>query len=221
MKKAIILLSGGLDSTVVLAIALSKKISCHTVSFDYGQKHAIELEAAKKIAEFYGVPQTIIRIDPTVFSLSSLVSNAAVPQNRSLSEISADRRPSTYVPARNTIFLTYALALCEVHDAQEIHYGPNRLDLNGYMDCRPDYIQSFQNLMNLATKQAVEGKPPTLVTPLVMWDKKEIIEEGMRLKAPLELSWSCYSPINARPCQVCDACILRADGFDKATSIVS
>lgn len=213
MTKAIILLSGGLDSTVVLALAIAEGKTCHAVSFDYGQKHAIELESAKKIAEHYKVPHTVIRIDSSIFGLSSLVSELAVPQSRTLEQINTTGTPSTYVPARNTLFLTYALALCEVHDAQEIHYGPNRLDATGYSDCRPAYVEAFQLLINLATKQSVEGHPPRLVTPLIMWDKKQIIEQGMRLKAPLDMTWSCYNPVKSHPCEVCDACILRADGF--------
>jgi 7-cyano-7-deazaguanine synthase len=216
MKKAIILLSGGVDSTVILASALSQGLTCHTLSFDYGQRHLIELDAAAKIAAYYGVRNQVIRINPDTFGKdtfgkSSLVeSTLKAPRNRSLDEISSSGIPNTYVPARNTLFLSYALAICEIHGAQEIHYGANALDNSGYPDCRPQYVQAFQQMVNYATKQSVEETPPQIVTPLIAMTKQEIFALALALKAPLELTWSCYQPtVDQKPCGACDACILR------------
>lgn len=215
MVKAIILLSGGLDSTVVLALAASQGKNCLAVSFDYQQKHRQELEAAKKIASYYDVPHQMISLDPTPFSLSSLTSDLAVPQARTLDQISNAGTPNTYVPARNTIFLAYALGICEHHDADEIHFGPNRADITCYPDCTPAYLKAFQAIMNQATKQAITS-PPQLVTPLISLNKPEIIQLGIRLKAPLDMTWSCYSPTKASlPCQTCDACVLRSNAFNQ------
>jgi 7-cyano-7-deazaguanine synthase len=220
MKKAIVLLSGGIDSTVVLALALAQDRSCFAISFDYGQRHAVELEAAKKVTQFYNVPHRIIKIDKTIFNNSSLVnSNLESPRNRSLSAMQTEGIPNTYVPARNTLFLAFALSQCEMHQAQEIHFGANAADYMGYPDCRPAYLQAFQSLMNAATKQAVEGEPPKLITPLIHWNKAQIIRKGLELHAPLEDTFSCYNPINhISPCNECDACLLRQDGFAQATS---
>lgn len=217
MVKSVILFSGGLDSTVVLALALSQGKECYPISFDYNQKHVIELEAAKKIAAFYQVPHKIVRIDPSAFGKSSLVSSMEVPLDRSIDEMQKNGIPSTYVPARNTLFLAMALGYCEVLGAQEIHFGPNVMDQSGYVDCRPSYINAFQNLMNVATKQAVEGAPPQLLAPLIKLNKTEIIEIGLSLKAPLDLTISCYNANNlGQSCNRCDACILRTDGFKRA-----
>lgn len=212
MTQAIILFSGGLDSTVMLAYALSKGISCRALSFDYGQTHKIELEAAAIITSYYQVPHHIIPINPNSFGDTPLLSG----QSNNLSHCKSDTSKilSTYVPARNTLFLSFALAFCEQYMAHEIHIGANLADLEGYPDCRPEYFLAFQNLINLATKQSVENHPPQLITPLISMDKHAIIELGMRLKAPLELSWSCYFPNkNKKPCQICTACLLRAEGF--------
>jgi 7-cyano-7-deazaguanine synthase len=211
MNKAIILLSGGVDSTVILARALSQGLACHTLSFHYGQRNLIELDAAEKIAAYYGVRNQVIHIDPLAFGKSSLVETTLkAPQSRSLDEISKSGIPNTYVPARNTLFLSYALAICEIHDAHEIHYGANALDNSGYPDCRPQYVQAFQQMVNYATQQSVEKTPPQIVTPLIAMTKQEIFALALALKAPLELTWSCYQPTTAQePCGVCDACILR------------
>ncbi|MBA3721163.1 MAG: 7-cyano-7-deazaguanine synthase QueC [Parachlamydiaceae bacterium] len=214
MTKAIVLLSGGIDSTVVLALALSHGKNCYALSFNYGQKHIVELEAAKEIAKYYKVPHHIINIDPKAFGKSSLVSNIESPKERSLEEMITKGIPNTYVPARNTLFLAFALGQCELHEAQEIHFGSNLMDYACYPDCRPTYMQAYQSLMNLATKQAVEGNPPSLITPLIYFDKKSIIKKGLSLGAPLELTISCYNPIDRHtPCNQCDACILRNMGF--------
>ena len=222
MTKAIILLSGGLDSTVILALALAQGKTCYAISFNYGQRHLIELEAAKKITTYYQVTHKIIHIDPSAFGMSSLVSNnnsnsshLKMPENRSPAEIEQQGIPNTYVPARNTLFLAYALGQCELEKAQEIHFGPNKMDYTGYADCRPAYLEVFQTLMNLATKQAIEGSPPRLVIPLLHWDKTEIIRQGLALKAPLNMTLSCYNPQKSKPCEQCDACVLRRDGFSK------
>jgi 7-cyano-7-deazaguanine synthase len=219
MTKAIILLSGGLDSTIILALALAQKKTCYALSFDYGQRHLVELEAAKAIAHYYQVPHQIIKIESSAFGQSSLVSNLTVPHNHVVENISRQGIQNTYVPARNTLFLAYAVGQAELHQAQEIHFGPNKLDDSCYVDCRPAYIQTFQSLINIATKQAVEGAPPKLVTPLINWDKAEIIRQGLALKVPLDLTISCYNPISLRlVCQQCDACLLREDGFRKVES---
>lgn len=217
MVQAVVLLSGGLDSTVMLAWALKQGRKCHALSFDYGQRHRVELEHAEKIALHYNVNIQLIHIDSRIFKSSSLVSDIPIPKNRSQDEISRGKIPNTYVPARNTLFLAYAMALAELLNAQEIYAGPNALDAVPYPDCRPAFIQAFQGVINVATKQAIEGTSPRLLTPLINWNKKEIIRQGMALDVPLHMTFSCYDPLPTKePCQVCDACILRADGFAKA-----
>ena len=213
--KAVILFSGGLDSTVVLALALEKKRDCYALSFDYGQKHRIELESAKRITQHYAVPHQITPISSPHFSHSSLVSNHSPPKNRSQEAIEKEGVPSTYVPARNTLFLAYALGQAEFIEAEEIYFGPNILDYHPYPDCRPEFIEAFQGVMNVATKQATHS-PPRLITPLIHWNKEEIITEGRRLNAPLHLSFSCYSPTSeGDPCDCCDACLLRSRAFSR------
>lgn len=207
--RATILLSGGLDSTVMLAKALKEGRTCYAISFDYGQRHRIELEAAKKIATHYQVAHQIIKIDPTAFGHSSLISDTPVAKGRTPSQIAAGGIPSTYVPARNTLFLAYALCQAERLEADEIHVGYNALDYHPYPDCRPQFIRAFQELIKVATQRSLEGKVPHIVAPLITWDKAEIVQQGKRLKAPLEWTFSCYDPIEDRPCQACDACVLR------------
>lgn len=198
--KAIILFSGGLDSTVMLALALANGRECHALSFDYGQRHRIELQAAQKIAAFYGVTHQIIRLDPAPFQKSRLTSD--------------NNYTSYYVPARNTLFLSYATAIAEAHEAEEIYFGANAIDFQLYPDCRPAYIDAFQQVLNLATKQAVTGPPPRLIAPLIAMDKKNIVKKGMALEAPLEMTWSCYTPLpRKKPCKVCNACLLRQEAF--------
>lgn len=209
--KAVILLSGGLDSTVMLAIAVDQGRECHALSFDYGQRHLIELESAKAIAKHYSIAHKIVTIDRTFFASSVLVDKQKqVPTNRTAEQITTSGIPSTYVPARNTLFLAYALGYAEMVGAGEIWAGPNAMDVNAYPDCRPEFVAAFQSLMNVATKQAVEGSPQTLITPLIHWDKAEIIQQGMKLKAPLDMTFSCYDPQQGKiPCGRCDACVLR------------
>jgi len=214
-------MSGGLDSTVILAIALAKKRECLLISFDYGQRHKIELESAKAIAKYYNVPHKIITIDPAAFGGSSLFGSSLlekescceVPKNRSIDEIKASSTPNTYVPARNTIFLSFALAQAEIFGAVEIYIGPNALDIK-YPDCSQAFVDAFQGVIHVATKQAVDGKAPKLVAPLINLNKAEIVALGRSLNAPLDLSFSCYDPTESnQPCLKCDACTLREDGF--------
>lgn len=208
--KAIILLSGGLDSTVVLALAIEQGRECVCLSFDYGQRHKIELERARAIAARYHCHHRIVTIDPATFSNTSLVDQKAVPKGRTLEEMRTQGIPSTYVPGRNTLFLAYAAGQAEIYDAAEIWTGPNLLDHNPYPDCRPEFYTAFQGLLNLATKQAVEGAPPRIRTPLIEWDKARIVQEAKRLGVPIELTWSCYAPQeDLTPCGACDACKIR------------
>ncbi len=216
-KKAIVLLSGGLDSAVILALALAQKRECYTLSFDYGQNHRIELKHAEAIAKHYQVSNCVIKVDSMIFSSSSLVSSCKTPPKYDLEDKNTQKIPTTYVPARNTLFLSYALGFCEAHQAHEIHFGANHMDYNAYPDCRPEYVNAFQKVINLATKQSIESHPPQLVTPLISLDKAEIISLGIALKAPLDLTFSCYFPVSDNiPCQTCSACTLRREGFIQA-----
>lgn len=221
MKKAIILMSGGLDSTVITALAVNQGRECLLLSFDYGQRHVVELEAAKKIASHFKLPHRIIKIDPETFGHSSLLRNQQgttleVPKNREFKEMMESKTPSTYVPARNTIFLSIALAQAEMFDADEIYIGPNKLDLK-YPDCSENFIQAFQQVINLGTKKTCENKEIRIIAPLLKLDKREIIKLGLSLLAPLELSFSCYSPTETNlPCHSCDACLLRKEGFQES-----
>jgi 7-cyano-7-deazaguanine synthase len=212
--KAVILFSGGLDSTVMLALALKSGKECFALSFDYGQKHRIELERAKMIADHYQVNHIVIRIDPQTFKHSALLSDKEVPKNRNAAEIAKSGIPSTYVPARNTLFLAYAVGQAEIFGAQEIHFGANAMDASPYPDCRPAFVQAYQQLINVATKQALEGSAPKIHTPLIHWDKTEIVKQGKALQIPFDLTWSCYDPTDSlTPCGSCDACVLRSLGM--------
>lgn len=206
MTKAIILFSGGLDSTVMLALALEQKRDCHCLSFNYGQKHKIELEHAKAIAAHYRVPHRIITIDPSAFETTSLVSNISVPKYASAKEASETGVTSTYVPARNTLFLSYALGQAEILGADEIYFGPNAMDYASYIDCRPAFIEAFQHL----AAHAINSTAPKIVTPLIHWTKEEIVKKGKELNAPLKMTFSCYDPTpDHKPCGSCQACQLR------------
>lgn len=217
MTKAVVLLSGGLDSSIILASAINQGRECYALCFDYGQRHRVELDYAKKIASYYNVHLRIIEIDPCIFKSSSLVSDERVPQNRTVEEIARGKIPNTYVPARNTLFLAYAMGQAELLNAKEIYAGPNALDSTPYPDCTPAFIQAFQSVLNVATKQAVEGHPPRLITPLIHWNKVDIIRHGMTLNVPMHMTFSCYDPLPTKEaCSICDSCILRADGFAKA-----
>jgi 7-cyano-7-deazaguanine synthase len=207
--KAVILLSGGIDSSVILAMALEQDRACHAISFDYGQKHKIELQSASAIAKHYGIPHQIVRINQFSFGSSALSPEGCVSTNRTESEIASKGIPTTYVPARNTLFLAYATGIAEVNGASEIWTGPNAMD-HIYPDCRKEFLDAFQSVLNTATKQAAEGRAPRLITPLLELNKKQIVMEARRLAVPLHITWSCYNPQpNAQPCLICDACILR------------
>ena len=216
-KPAVILLSGGLDSTTVLAIAKSQDYDPYALSFRYGQRHAIELESAGRVAAAQGVRRHVIAdIDLRVFGGSSLTSDIAVPKHDAADELS-DEIPSTYVPARNTIFLSFALAYAETVGAQDIFIGVNALDYSGYPDCRPEYVAAFQNMANLATKAGVEGQQLSIHTPLITLTKAEIIATGLALGVDYGLTSSCYDPDDSgNPCGHCDSCLLRLKGFAEA-----
>jgi len=217
-KKAIVLLSGGLDSTTVLAIARSEKYDIYCLSFNYGQRHIAELTASKKVVKAFDVENhLIIDIDLSVFGNSALTQNIKVPKNRTKSEIN-NKIPVTYVPARNTIFLSYAIAWAEVLDASDIFIGVNAIDYSGYPDCRPEFINAFEHMASLATKKGVEEKHKIKIqTPLINLSKAEIIKKGIELKVDYSLTHSCYDPLyDGKACGSCDSCILRKNGFTKA-----
>jgi len=214
MSKAVVLLSGGLDSTTVLAIAKAKGFECFALSFDYGQKQRSELKAAKTIARDFGVAEhRVMRVCLDDIGGSALTdSNLKVPKFDDTTEI-----PITYVPARNTIFLSLALAWAEVLKAQSIFIGVNALDYSGYPDCRPEYIEAFEAMANLATKQSIEGDRIEIITPLINLTKAEIIQKGLTLNVDYSITTTCYQANNTgEACGECDACVLRKEGFNKA-----
>ena len=213
--EAIVLLSGGLDSATAAAWALAEGYSVTAISFDYGQRHRIELRAAKAVADDLGITDHVsIAIDLAAFGASALVDTSIdVPKNRSENVIS-NGIPVTYVPARNTVFLSLALALAEARNASSIVLGVNSIDYSGYPDCRPEFLNAFETLANLATKSGVEGTQFSLLAPLVSLTKPEIIELGLSLGVDYGLTTSCYDPKeNGQPCGECDSCVIRAAGF--------
>jgi len=217
LKKAVVLLSGGLDSTTTLAIAKKERFNILALSFDYGQRHAFEIEAARRIAASHGVVKHVIAtIDLREFGGSALTSALEVPKNRSINEMSREI-PVTYVPARNTIFLSFALAWAEVEGCNDIFIGVNALDYSGYPDCRPEYIEAFQTMANLATKAGVENRQRlTIHTPLIMLSKAQIIKKGLDLGVDYSLTSTCYDPSpTGEACGTCDACQLRLKGFSE------
>jgi len=217
-KDAVALVSGGVDSAVALALAIKEGYQIHALSFDYGQRHRIELEAAKRVANSLGVVRHIVCvIDLKAMGGSALTSEIAVPKRRAPEEMSSGI-PITYVPARNTIFLSYALAWCEVIPAADIFIGVNAIDYSGYPDCRPEYLEAFQHLANLATKSGVEGKIGIRIhAPLVNLTKAEIIRTGYEAGVDFSLTRSCYDPSpEGLACGSCDSCILRREGFRRA-----
>ncbi|MCY3744029.1 MAG: 7-cyano-7-deazaguanine synthase QueC [Candidatus Poribacteria bacterium] len=217
-KKAVVLLSGGLDSTTTLAIACAEGYETYAMSFRYGQRHTVELRCAADVATALDVKQhTIVDIDLRTFGASALTADIAVPKNRSDTEM-GDSIPITYVPARNTIFLSYALAWAEVLAADTIFIGATAIDYSGYPDCRPEYIEAYQRMANLATQAGVEGKIQlTIQTPLMDKTKAEIIEIGVALGVDYSLTLSCYDPdAEGRACGECDSCIHRKRGFKAA-----
>lgn len=215
-KKAIVLLSGGLDSSTILAIAQVQGFETYAITFRYGQKHEVELEAAKRIAKHCQVKEHVIaEIDLRMFGGSALTSDQfEVPKGRGLDEMS-DGIPITYVPARNTIFLSFALAWAEVLEANDIFIGVNAVDYSGYPDCRPEYIEAYSKMANLATKSGVEGSSQlTIHTPLIDLSKGEIIKQGLSLGVDYSQTITCYAPSeDGKACGECDACQLRLKGF--------
>ncbi|WP_137148204.1 7-cyano-7-deazaguanine synthase QueC [Mycolicibacterium sp. CR10] len=215
---AVVLLSGGLDSTTVLAIAKDQGFDPFALSFRYGQRHVVELEAARRVADALGVVRHVVaEIDLRVFGGSALTADIEVPKHDSSSELTDDEIPTTYVPARNTIFLSFALAYAETVGAQDIFIGVNALDYSGYPDCRPEYIAAFQTMANLATKAGVNGAGVTIHTPLIEMTKAEIVRAGSALGVDYGLTSSCYDPSSTgQPCGRCDSCLLRLKGFEEA-----
>ena len=216
--KAVVLLSGGLDSATTLALARSEGYAVYALSFRYGQRHEAELVAAGRIAKALNAAEhRVINIDLGRLGGSSLTADLPVPKHRSASEIGTGSIPSTYVPARNTVFLSLALAWCEVLPAYHIFLGVNALDYSGYPDCRPEYITAFEQMARLATRAGVEGRPVTIHTPLIHLTKAQIIRRGIELKVDYGLTHSCYDPDpDGRACGACDACLLRLKGFAEA-----
>ena len=214
MEKAVVLLSGGLDSCTCMAVAKSKGYEVYPISFNYHQRHSIELKGAKKIADFYGVKKhLIIETNMEDIGGSALTdTHIDVPDG----DVDRDTVPVTYVPARNMIFLSYAMGYAEVLGASHVYIGVNSVDYSGYPDCRPEFIEKFQSLANFATTAtAVEGKKITIETPLQQLDKKEIVKLGVKLGAPLQFTHSCYKG-GEKACGVCDSCKLRLRGFAEA-----
>jgi len=217
-RRAIVLLSGGLDSTTSLAIALDEGFEVYALSFGYGQRHSIELEAAQRVAEAYGVARHIkVDVDLRLFGGSALTSDIEVPKRRDTEEMDKTI-PVTYVPARNTIFLAFAMAWAEVLGVRDIFMGVNAVDYSGYPDCRPEFIHAFEDLSRLATKAGVEKDAGVRIhTPLIALSKADIIRRGLELGVDYGLTHSCYDPLpSGNPCGECDSCQLRLRGFSEA-----
>lgn len=217
-RKAVCLLSGGLDSTTCLAIARAEGYECYALSFDYGQRHSVELAAAARVAQALGASEhRTAKIDLRVFGGSALTADIDVPKHQSAGDI-AGGIPITYVPARNTIFLAYALAWAEVLECSDIFIGVNAIDYSGYPDCRPEFIRAFERMANLATKAGVEGRTSVEVhAPLITMSKADIVRRAADLGVDLSLTHSCYDPDgDGNPCGHCDSCLLRLKGFEEA-----
>jgi 7-cyano-7-deazaguanine synthase len=218
MKRAVCLLSGGLDSATCLGVARRDGFDCYALSFDYGQRHAIELDAATHVAAFFHAKEhKIAKIDLRVFGASALTADLAVPKHDSVDNIGGGI-PITYVPARNTIFLSFAMAWAEVLESSDIFIGVNAIDYSGYPDCRPEFIHAFEQMANLATKAGVEGRTRLWIhTPLAQLNKAAIVRLGMEVGLDFALTHSCYDPEEGgRPCGQCDSCLLRRKGFSEA-----
>lgn len=215
-RRAVCLLSGGLDSSTCLALARREGYQCWALSFDYGQRHRVELEAARKLAAHFGAADHKV-VTLAAFSHSALTGDAPVPKHASVAEIGSEI-PVTYVPARNTVFLAVALAWAEVLEAGDIFIGVNALDYSGYPDCRPEFVEAFERMANLALKAAVEGRMRVRIhTPLIGMSKADIVRLGKELGVPFGLTRSCYDPgPEGQPCGACDSCLLRRKGFEEA-----
>ncbi|WP_237229156.1 7-cyano-7-deazaguanine synthase QueC [Rubinisphaera sp. JC750] len=217
-RKAVVLLSGGLDSSTTLAIAREEGFEIYAISFDYGQKHRFELDAARRLAEAFDVKQhVVVKIDLGAFGGSALTSDIEVPKDRSVDQMEA-AIPVTYVPARNTVFLSIALGWAETLNCSDLFIGVNAVDYSGYPDCRPQFVDAFSRLANLATKTGVEGTAKWRVhAPLVHLTKAEIIQKGTELGVDYAMTHTCYDPnADGLPCGHCDACQLRLQGFEQA-----
>ena len=217
-KKAIVLSSGGLDSTTAMAIAKNKGFEVYSLSFFYGQRQAEEIEAAKKVAAFMGVAKhLLLNIDLTVIGGSALTDQISVPKDRNKNNMN-EEIPVTYVPARNTIFLSFALAWAEVLQSSDIFIDVNAIDYSGYPDCRPEYIEAFERMSNLATKAGLEGRINIKIrTPLIHMTKSQIIRTGLKLGVDYSITHSCYDPFpGGLACGRCDSCVLRKKGFEEA-----
>ena len=212
--KAVVLLSGGLDSTTTLVIAQNQGFQVFGLTFQYGQRHQVEVESARRIAKVMGVREhVIVPFDLRMLGGSALTDDIPVPKHDTADQI-GHQIPVTYVPARNTIFLSFALAWAEVLGAEDVFIGVNALDYSGYPDCRPEYIAAYQTMANLATKRGIEGHRLTIHTPLIEWTKAEIIQRGLQLGVDYSLTTSCYDPsCEGTACGRCDACLLRRKGF--------
>jgi 7-cyano-7-deazaguanine synthase len=217
MKRAVVLLSGGLDSTTTLATAIAEGYETCALSFEYGQRHKIEIDAARRIARALGAKEhRVAKIDMRIFGGSALTDDVDVPKKRSAAEI-GHGIPVTYVPARNTIFLSYALALAETVGARDIFIGANAIDYSGYPDCRPEFIKAFETLANLGTKAGMQGAHFRIHAPLIKFSKAEIIRKAIELDVDLALTHSCYDPsLDGVACGECDSCLLRLKGFREA-----
>jgi 7-cyano-7-deazaguanine synthase len=217
-RPAVILLSGGLDSATCLALAMADGFVPVTLSFRYGQRHDVEVEASRLLAERAGSEHIVIDLDLRTFGGSALTADIDVPKHDDVADLDGSVIPVTYVPARNTIFLAYALALAEVRGAADLFIGVNALDYSGYPDCRPEFVAAFEIMANLATRAGVEGTAPLRIhTPLIDLTKAEIITTGIELGVDYALTTSCYDPDSAgRACGRCDSCLLRAKGFREA-----
>jgi 7-cyano-7-deazaguanine synthase len=215
-KQAVILLSGGLDSTTVLAIAQSQGFACNCLSFQYGQRQVIEVERARRICQHYGGKRhLVLRVDLDAIGGSALTTTMEVPKDRPLSEMEKEI-PATYVPGRNILFLAHALSWAEVLGVSDIFLGINAVDYSGYPDCRPEFLTAFEQMANLGTKAGVTGRPFRFHAPLLAMSKKEIILQGQQLGVDYGLTHSCYDPVGELACGRCDACRLRLQGFRDA-----
>ncbi len=217
-RRAVVLLSGGLDSATAFAVARAEGFEGYALSFDYGQRHGRELDSARRLATALGAKEhLVLRLDLRAIGGSALTADVPVPKGRSHEAIGTGI-PVTYVPARNTIFLSHALAWAEVLESQDIFLGVNALDYSGYPDCRPEYIEAFERMATLATKAGVEGRSRlTIHTPLIRLSKAQIVQRGSELGVDFGLTWSCYEPQpDGRACGLCDSCLLRHKGFAEA-----
>ena len=213
--KAIVLLSGGLDSTTALYWAISKGYQCHCLIFDYGQRHKREIKSAVAVAKKAKCGYDIIPIKLAWTHTSALLNKKIKLPNLPIDKIGRGDIPSTYVPGRNTLFVAYAISACDALGAEAIVLGPNFLDYSGYPDCRPEYYKAYQKVAALGTKRGTEGKPIKILTPLIKLSKSQIVKLALKLNAPIELTWSCYAG-GQKPCGQCDSCKLRAKGFEQA-----